>query len=238
MVQRPISKTAERAMKMWTAKLSSSERLDELAERKESLPKHGPYIVISREAGLPTTQIARGVADQLAWDALDHELLDELAELYHAPIHLMELMDEQPARWLADILSQGIAHRNWSPQAFVHRVSKIIQLAGHHGNCVIVGRGAQYILPHENGLFVRLIGSQDYRTNYLAERGGLSTAAAEAKVRALDKRRSEFVRRYFHHDVNDVHQYDLVVNVEKLGLHEAVKVIVGAYASCRYQETI
>ena len=47
--------------------------------------------------------------------------------------------------WLInELLEHGISHKVWSSQAFVHRGAKILQLAGHHGKCVDVGRGAQY----------------------------------------------------------------------------------------------
>ena len=38
----------------------------------------------------------------------------------------------------------------------------------------------------------------------------------------------EFVERFFHHDINDLHLYDLVINTERLGLAGAAEQIVAA----------
>jgi len=228
-----ISRVAERAIKAWTAKAQANSNLEEWQRKQQTLPPNGSYVVISREAGLPTDQIAHKVAADLGWQALECELLDELAEEYHTTRQLMEVMDEQPASWLEEILTCGVKSRQWSPQTFVHRVSKIIQLAGHHGQCVIVGRGAQYILPHENALFVRLIGSREYRAKSFAERDGISLEDSAKRNQVRDKQREDFIQQYFHCNVTDSHQYDLVVNVEQLGWETAAQLIT---STCNSKE--
>ena len=232
---------AELAMKKLSAEIQHS-LLEKLHKDQKPLPQQGPYIVLSRQAGLGASAIAHDVAASLEWQAFDHELLDEIAEQYHAPIHLMEVMDERPAHWLSDMLTAGLAHREWSPQAFVHRVARVITLAGHRGKCVIVGRGAQYLLPNNSGLFVRLIGSLDFRARNVAARDQLSVADAKRMVESLDRQRANFVRSYFHHDVADVESYDLVLNVEPLGSNHVTEVILSALAaklpSCAHGTTI
>lgn len=230
MVSRSISHAAESAMRQWVMKVEAENRLEELHRRKANLPQTGPYIVISREAGVGSSEIAHKVASILNWEALDHELLDEIAEEYDTPVKLMQHMDERPAHWLSDVLAQGLMHRGWSSQTFVHRAARTIQLAGNHGRCVIVGRGAQYLLPHEGGLFVRLIAPLEFRVTATAQREGISEPEAEVKLIELDRQRVQFVKQYFHRDVADLHQYDLVVNVEKLGRATA-SVIAATYQS-------
>ena len=39
-------------------------------------------------------------------------------------------------------------------------------------------------------------------------------------------------RQYFHRDIADPHLFDLVINVEKLGLQRAANLIAEALASC------
>ena len=45
----------------------------------------------------------------------------------------------------------------------------------------------------------------------------------------VDRGRREFVARYFHHDIDDPHLYDLVINVERFGPEAVAEKIVEAY---------
>jgi cytidylate kinase len=104
-----------------------------------------------------------------------------------------------------------------------------------HLNCETlhyVGRGAQFVLPRERGLRVRIVAPLDYRVQQIMERRHLSFEEARDYVAKTDAGRQDFVRQYFHHDVPDPHLFDFVVNVEKLGPERAAHLIVDALASC------
>ena len=51
-------------------------------------------------------------------------------------------------------------------------------------------------------------------------------------VEKTDAGRQEFVRHYFHRDIADPHQYDLMVNVERIGPQRTAQLIADALASC------
>jgi cytidylate kinase len=90
---------------------------------------------------------------------------------------------------------------------------------------VFVGRGAQFILPRELGLAVRLIAPKKQRVQQITERRQCSRHDAEKFVDETDIGRADFVQRYFHHDVADSHLYDLVINLERLPREVAVELI-------------
>lgn len=46
----------------------------------------------------------------------------------------------------------------------------------------------------------------------------LTEAEARRYMQELDHGRREFVQRFFHHDVNDPHLYDMVINTEHFGM--------------------
>jgi cytidylate kinase len=94
------------------------------------------------------------------------------------------------------------------------------------GRCVIVGRGANFILPAPTTLRVRLVASREDRVRAMAHRLGLPAREAAAWVERTERERAEFVRRYFGQDTADPHHYDLVLNMSRLSVEEAADVVV------------
>jgi cytidylate kinase len=105
--------------------------------------------------------------------------------------------------------------------------------AAHQDSLIVVGRAAQYLLPRDKGLAVRLVASPKYRCRQIAQREQLDEADAQRLMDEADQGRAEFVHRYFHHDIADPHLYDLVVNVERLGIDAAVQLILAGIEQLR-----
>jgi cytidylate kinase len=59
----------------------------------------------------------------------------------------------------------------------------------------------------------------------VAELQGLSKKAALSYVRAEDKARQRFLRRYFQVDVTDALLYNVVVNLDRTPIDDAVRMI-------------
>ncbi len=97
-----------------------------------------------------------------------------------------------------------------------------------------MGRGAQYLLPREQTIAVRLVAPESYRLERVQQRQGFATRGeARRWVRSTDAGRRDFVHRHFHHDITDPHGQDLVINVERVGTVGAAGQIV--FAVCRAQ---
>ncbi len=225
-----ILAAAERQMQAW----SMTEELAERAVRKE-LPHRvrgavGPYIAISREAGAGGSTIARIVGETLGWEVLDKNLLDQVASRYHLPKEMLELVDETSSDWAFDILGTWLDRRIVSHDKYVAHLTRCLLAAARRGNVIFVGRGAQFLLPQTEGLSVRLIASRKYRIAWMMQHEGLDEAAARRRTDELDRGRREFVARYFHHDIDDPHLYDMVLNVERMGTQSAAEKIARAFS--------
>ena len=59
----------------------------------------------------------------------------------------------------------------------------------------------------------------------IAELRGTSKKAARAYVEAEDKARRSFIRRTFQADVNDPLLYNLVINVDRVPIDEAARIV-------------
>lgn len=186
------------------------------------------FIVLSRQCGVGSHPIAVKIAENLQWQVFDHELLDQVAQQFDIPTARIDILDERSAPWPTKIFYAGILEHTVTPQACVHRVAEVVREAASRGSCVIVGRGAQFLLPRENGLFVRLIASRDFRANNIAKFDGITIEEAKKKIQSVDEHRADFIKRYYHHDITDPTSYDLVLDVETLGAAGVVDCILSA----------
>lgn len=189
---------------------------------------YGHHITISREAGTGAEQIARAVGDELGWRLLDRELLGLVAQAASCSPSDVELIDETSMRWIAEVFNHWIEHPPVSHEKYFSCLSAVLRAAVRHENVVIVGRGASFLLPREAGLSIRLIAPKRYRTDQVRRLQGMTSDQARAWVEQIDRERRNFIWQHFHHDVNHLHLYDLVVNVEKLGAEGAARQIATA----------
>ncbi|MBN1346569.1 MAG: cytidylate kinase-like family protein [Phycisphaerae bacterium] len=227
----PLAEVAHHRLRRWLGMKQIRERADK-PPTPEQVARHlGPYIAISREEGAGGHEIARLVARKLGWDILDRELLEFMAEHYDLPRKVVEFVDESTANWLGEVFNMLIDPRVISQQAYVKRLGHILLLAAYHGKVVIVGRGAQFLLPREKGFAVRVLAPEAYRIEQVMRRENTTREAAQKLINELESNRSEFVKRYFHQDLADPHVYDLIVNVGKCGTAGAVDLIASAVTS-------
>lgn len=226
--RRTIADAAERYMRQ----LALSEEIKSRAHSEsptESRHALGPYIAISREVGAGGYEIGRQLAERLHWDILGRDILDEMSEKYNLPRNLLEFVDEKAANWWHEMLGTLLDQKIVTQEAFVWHLGKIILLAASKGNVIFVGRGAQFFLPRERGIAVRIVAPEKMRVQQLMADRGMSRMEAQDYARTTEKHRREFISRYFHHDVGDASLYDLVINLEQLTIADAVDLTMDVY---------
>ena len=210
-------------------------RMQEIGERvsqearRERERRLGPFITISRQAAAGGIEVARRLGDWLDCPVLDKELVETIAEQQDIPPRLLELMDETSSNWLQDDLITLVDPRMIVQDSYAQRLGKIVILAAYDGPVVIVGRGAQYILPADKGLHVRIVADRDTRLRRLIHETGLEGPAAEDRLDQIDSSRDEFVHRLFRRSVNDPSPYDLVIDSTRIGIDGSVQLIQLAY---------
>jgi cytidylate kinase len=92
----------------------------------------------------------------------------------------------------------------------------------------MVGRGGQALLAtRPNALHVYVVASLPFRRKIAVERLGVDAASANKVIADTDKRRDEYVRSHYGRNRQDLTQYDLVINSERLGFEGAAHVVVG-----------
>ncbi len=144
---------------------------------------------------------------------------------------LIEAIDEKHQNWFSELVSLWISGLSFPESTYAHRLGQLFLLAAHHGDVVIIGRGARFFLPCEQGLSVRALAPLEYRVHQIMLQMGMSDKTSLEFVTTSDRNREAFVREHFRIDAADPHHYELVVNVEKLSRDDAVDMIVDAAKS-------
>ncbi len=185
-------------------------------------------ISIGRQHGSGGREIARLLARELGIKCYDKEIVDEAAKHSDFSRDLINAYDEK--RMSAFMLHAGGYGLNENFRLNMQVVSAqfdAIREIASKGDCIFVGRCADYILRERSDLVsVFILGDMDERLKCLARRQGLDEAAARKKIKEVDKDRSSFYKYYSDQVWGDAQNYDLCINSSRLGVEGTVKVIM------------
>jgi cytidylate kinase len=210
-----------------------------IAARKplEGADLQQPTICISREYGARGAAMGRLIAARLGFRYYAQELIHDIAEAAHVRKQVVESLDERVqdgiSEWVAGLIKRGV----FAPSDYLRNLSKVVLTLANHGNGVIIGRGAHFILDRRTTLRVRVIAPLETRIARIAERDGLSDDKAKATILRIDAERVAFNKQHYGADLADPENYDLVVNAGTLGLEGAADVTVAAFRSRFGQDT-
>ena len=188
----------------------------------------GLTIAFSRESGARGSTIGRRVGRKLDWPVYDQELLEYMAQDAVVRQGVLENLTPVAAAWVEEQLQQLLREQNLSQHPSIQNLARVVLALGAQGDAVLIGRGAGYILPRESTLHVRMIAPLEERIGYMSEWLRLTRDEAAATVQQRDVRRSEYISTHFHRNPDDIHQYDLLLNVSLLGEDVCAELIAQA----------
>ncbi len=196
---------------------------------KTDSPK--PVITVSRQQGSRGSFFAKKIAERFGFELFHRELIDFICKDSGARRRVIESMDEKHKPdlelWLEGILKGKIVDTS----DYAQWLAKAIYSVASHGNAVIIGRGANYILKMSTGLHLRIVASHSRRISNLIEYKGLTVKEAEKNIEESDRAREEFVEKNFGYDIADPTHYDLVMNSEYFDIETALEIVEKALLS-------
>ncbi|MBI4872517.1 MAG: cytidylate kinase-like family protein [Candidatus Riflebacteria bacterium] len=197
----------------------------------------GPYIAISRDYGCQAVDLAKAVGERLTWTVYDRELIDEVAREAHLRRSVVESFDEQTRTWIAEYIGNLTFAAVPTEHDFFNHLVNVVTSIARHGKAILVGRGANFILPPAHGLRVRLIAPFDYRVRLTETKHRLTRAEAEQLVRVRDAERLEYIRHHFGKSIEDPSSYDTLYNLADVTPDTVIESIVATARSKLRLET-
>ena len=202
-------------------------RWELLRQEKKDL-KLQPVITLSREPGSGGSLVAKAVAQRLGLDLFHQEIINAMAQNADTTTRIIRTLDERGVSMIEDWVSAAISDRHLWPDEMAKVLMRVIGTIGNHGKAIIVGRGANFVLPPENRFRVRIIAPMKRRVNCVAESYGISKEEAKRRVMRTESDRRAFVRKYFHSDIADPANYDMILNTGTLSIESAANAICNA----------
>ena len=199
----------------------------EQREEKERVP----IVTVSREPGSGGRIVAQKLSARLGFEVFHQEVLHEMAKRAEVSNQLLATLDERGLSILEDWISSLVYDRHLWPDQYLQHLMNVVGTIGKHGRAVVVGRGANFILPPEQRFRVRITASRKLRIENVARNFNLSQDEAKRRIIKTESNRKAFIRKYFNADIADPTNYDLVINTDSLTVDNAVDV-VGAALGC------
>jgi len=200
----------------------------EVLRKEKREAKTLPVITLSREPGSGGKFVAKAVAERLGLELFHQEIINAMAENADTTTRIIRTLDERSLSMIEDWVSAAISERHLWPDDVSRVLMRVIGTIGRHGKAIIVGRGANFILPPENRFRVRIIAPLEMRVNHVAETYSVPKKEAKRRVLRTESDRQAFVRKYFYSDISDPANYDMILNTGTLSVESAAAAICSA----------
>jgi len=197
-------------------------------------------VTVSRQAGSGGKIVAARVAMELGLRFYDRDIIQKVAEIANIDSSAVESRDEKPHSVFEGMMDslvnqRGIVptrylrHLNLMPDEYVQILRQVVEDIADHEGGVVVGRGANFILPPERAFRVRIVAPPAVRVERIASILQITAAKARRLVARRDADRRAFVKHYYHEDIVDPDHYDLVLNTGTFNLDQCTESVILAW---------
>lgn len=211
---------AEQQAKKWTSYTSKT-----FVEKMNYLPA----ITFSSQAGSGGTVLAKITAEKMGFDHFNRELLEVVAKSAEVTPETLEHLEKERFSGIQDFISSLLDEKYLWPGVYLEHLKNMIHAICQRGHAVIVGRGANFILPSEKRLSVRVVAPLSARIDRVAQKFEVSPEEAKKRIEHRESRRTAFIKQSFEKDIGNPVFYDLVLNSEEMGLEAVVDGVCSAW---------
>ena len=190
-------------------------------------------ITISRQFGSGGRTVGRMLAERLGVPFYDKELVKQVADETGFDVGFIEENGEfSPSKSIFSFaMSQGIPimQNGLSMSDFIFCIQRQVILKLAEQPCVIVGRGADYILRDREDCFNVFIHADiQSRAERIVKLYGESEKKPEQRLADKDKKRKIYYKHYTDREWGDAKNYDICLNSGKIGIDKCVELILDA----------
>ena len=193
-------------------------------------------ITIGRQYGSGGHEIGATLAQDLGLKLYDKEMLKRAAKESGLCEELFETHDEKPTHsflysLVMDSYSFGYSGGAYADIPINHKIFlaqyDAIKSIANEGDCVIVGRCADYALANcDEAVNVFIYADLQSRIRRIARMYNLTDAQAKDIILKADKKRSNYYNYYTNKIWGDARNYDLCLNSAKLGIGGTAQAIM------------
>ncbi len=188
-------------------------------------------ICIGREFGSGGHEIGQKLAQKLDYSFYDRELVEKALAKTTIPSEEIELADEKKINPLLyrvwyDVNDETL--RGMSANDILFRIqSRLITDIASKGDCIFIGRSADYILENAGIEHLSLFIAAPFADRVQREMSLLNISEKEAisLIRRTDKERKSYYNYYTEKDWGKPGNYDFCINSSKYGIDKTVDML-------------
>jgi cytidylate kinase len=195
-------------------------------------------ITIEREYGCGAAAISGSLANRLGWKLWDEAITAEIARRLKCKHEMVQAREERVDSMFYR-LAKAFMRGSFEPRVDTANLElldaehlailfeKVVNDIAERGNCVIVGRGANWFLRNRDDAFHAFLYApyEEKMRRILAT--GESEREAAHLLESVDRERAAFIRKYYGKEWPDRSLYNLMINT-KAGDEKAICTILGA----------
>jgi len=220
----PAEKVLKAALHLWTHPAEPRER------------KTRAFVTVSRQPGAGAVSFSHRLAKRLNeegqgdWSAWDRELVEKVSDEHGIAKEIIERIPDRHRNWL-DELVQALSVSQCPPDLAEVRAYKRVVLTiralATAGHAIIVGRGGSFVTERMPGaIHLRLVAPLEHRIKSTAERDMIPLHEAAARIIEIDRRRSEFYRRFWPGKQIVPEAFTATLNSAELSVDELVECVL------------
>jgi len=214
--------------------IETSTRATEEAKLLKKKLHPGPCITLSRQTGVGAELICEkiieffkmyNIDEESNWGFFDKRLIEKVIEDHGLPSSYYKYLDVEVRSQMNEFFGEifGVAP---SKMKLLHKTTETIYHLGEFGNVIIVGRGSNIITSNlKNAFHVRLVAPIHDRIENCRQLYGMSKKEAEDFIKHEDKERKEYLKNYFHRDIENPLLYHIVINTHLHTFEEVAQII-------------
>ena len=201
-------------------------------------------ITIARQFGSGGKTIGKMLADELGFKFYEREIIKMASDESGISEELFGEVDEKTGTLSRIHLPKVYTGGLFSPQSssftseqnLFNYQAKIIKEVADEGNCVIIGRCADFVLKdYPNMMSVFVHADRDFCKKMALERVSVPENEIGKYIDRIDKYRGAYYKAYTGHEWYDLRNFDLCLNSGKLGFEKCVDEIK-AYMNVRFAD--
>ena len=183
-------------------------------------------VTITREFGSGGRTIAKKLAEELGYDYYDYELVQKIAhESGFAEGFIEEFGEEVSTGGFFSFFGNNWGALNINDQLYFAERKVILELA-EKGNCIIVGRCADYILKdRKDTLNVFIYADMEWKKDRIVNLYGETDVDIEKRILEKDKRRKAYYKYYTDRKWNRAANYHISLESSELGIDTCVEIL-------------
>jgi cytidylate kinase len=200
-----------------------------LAEQEEATrPNPAPIVTISRQTGSRGSYFGSRLAQALGYQRLHRQAIDTICGSSGYRRRIIKSLDEHFRNRLELLVESILTGQAVDHSDYTRHLCQVVLSMSQLGGVVLMGRGGNLVLGPRQGFHIRVVCPKEKRIENLGKYKDYTADESRRMIEASDTNRRQFITKLFNADIDDPHNYDLVVNTALIDIEELVSTTITA----------